>query len=64
MNVVMLVLTEMAAVAVVSAVLMLALYGPYSRAILASAHWATAKPRNLAVFLGAIVALPAALMLA
>lgn len=57
------VLTEMLSVAAVSAVLLLGVYGPYSRAILASAHWTTTKPRNLAVFLGAIVAVPAVLML-
>ncbi len=57
------VLTEMLAVAAISAVLLLGFYGPYSRAILTSAHWATMKPRNLALFLGAIVAVPAVLML-
>lgn len=57
------VLTEMLSVAAISTVLLVGFYGPYSRAILASAHWATSKPRNLALFLGAIVALPGVLML-
>jgi hypothetical protein len=57
------VLTEMLSVALVSLVLLLGLYGPYSRTILAGAHWATARPRNLAVFLAAIVAVPLVLML-
>ena len=57
------VLTEMLSVAAISTVLLVGFYGPYSRAILASAHWATSKPRHLALFLGAIVAVPAVLML-
>lgn len=57
------VLTEMVSVAVVSAVLLLGFYGPYSRAILAGSHWATARPRNLGAFLAAIIAVPAVLML-
>lgn len=56
------VLTEMASVAAISSVLLTVLYGPYSRAILAGASWTTAKPRHLAVFLGAIVAVPALLL--
>jgi Na+/phosphate symporter len=57
------VLTEMLAVAAISAVVLVGFYGPYSGAILAGSHWATAKPRNLGVFLAAIVAVPAVLML-
>ncbi len=57
------VLTEMVAVAAISAVVLIGFYGPYSRAILAGSHWATAKPRNLGLFLAAIVAVPAVLML-
>jgi Na+/phosphate symporter len=56
------VLTEMLSVAAVSLVLLTALYGPYSRMILAGAHWTTASPRNLGVFLAAIVAVPVALL--
>ncbi|MEX0784931.1 MAG: hypothetical protein WD557_20035 [Dehalococcoidia bacterium] len=57
------VLTEMLAVAAISVVVLVAAYGPYSRAILAAAHWATVKPRNLGMFLAAIVAVPAVMML-
>ncbi len=52
------VLTEMLSVAVVSAVLLTVLYRPYAGGILRTASWATAKPRHLAVFLAAIVAVP------
>ncbi len=57
------VLTEMVSVALLSAVVLIGLYGPYSRGILAGAHWATMRPRNLGYFLAAIVAVPAVLML-
>ncbi len=58
------VLTEMFSVAAVSLLLLTAFYGPYSRLILAGAHWATSRPRNLGIFLAAIVAVPLALLLA
>jgi hypothetical protein len=57
------VLTEMVAVALVSSVLLTAAYGPYSRLILGAAHTATRRPRNLGMFLGAIVAVPVVLLL-
>lgn len=57
------VLTEMVSVAVVSSVLLTLAYGPYSRFILGTAHMATRRPRNLGVFLGAIVAVPVVLVL-
>jgi sodium-dependent phosphate cotransporter len=57
------VLTEMLAVAAVSGVILLFAYGPYSRFILAAAGRATHSQRNLGVFLAAIVAVPAVLML-
>jgi Na+/phosphate symporter len=57
------VLTEMLAVAAVSAVLLVALYAPYSRLILGLARWVTARPRHLALFLAAIVTVPAVLLL-
>lgn len=56
------VLTEMLSVAAVSLVVLTLLYGPYARLILAGAHWTTARPRHLAIFLAAIVAVPAALL--
>ena len=56
------VLTEMLSVAVISIGVLAFAYGPYSRAILAVAGWATAKPRHLGAFLGAIVAVPAVLL--
>ncbi|MBI5946553.1 MAG: hypothetical protein HY875_00250 [Chloroflexi bacterium] len=52
------VLTEMFSVAAVSAVLLTVLYRPYSAGILWGASWATARPRHLAIFLAAIVAVP------
>lgn len=57
------VLTEMLSVAAVSAVLLTVVYGPYSRAILASAHWTTSRHSHLAIFLAAIVAVPLVLLL-
>lgn len=57
------VLTEMLSVAAVSAVLLTLCYGPYSRGIVAGAHWVTARPRNFGVFLAAIVAMPVVLLL-
>ncbi len=58
------VLTEMLAVAAISIVVLVAFYGPYSRGILAGASWASARPRNLGLFLAAIVAVPAVLLAA
>ncbi len=57
------VLTEMLAVAAVSSVLLTVAYGPYSRLILGTTHQATRSKRNMGIFLGAIVAVPAVLML-
>jgi hypothetical protein len=56
------VLTEMLSVGLISSLILVFFYGPYSRAILAGAHWATVRPRNLSLFLGAIVAVPAVLL--
>jgi Na+/phosphate symporter len=56
------VLTEMLSVGLISAVILVLLYGPYSRALLTVAHWTTLRPRNLSLFLGAIVAVPAVLL--
>ena len=57
------VLTEMLAVGVVSGVVLCLFYGPYSRAILALSGRVTHSQRNLGIFLAAIVALPAVLLL-
>lgn len=57
------VLTEMLAVAAVSAVLLTVAYGPYSRFILGTTHQATRSKRNMGAFLGAIVAVPLVLLL-
>jgi hypothetical protein len=57
------VLTEMLAVGVVSALVLLLAYGPYSRAILSISGRITHNQRSLGVFLAAIVAVPAVLML-
>lgn len=56
------VLTEMLSVATISIFVLIFLYRPYARAILAGAHWTTARPRHLAIFLGAIVATPLLLL--
>ncbi|MFN0148944.1 MAG: hypothetical protein ACKVT1_20765 [Dehalococcoidia bacterium] len=56
------VLTEMVSVAAISLLILAAFYGPYSRAILGTSGWVTAKPRNLGVFLSVIVAVPAVLL--
>lgn len=57
------VLTEMLAVAAVSAVLLTVAYGPYSRFILGTTHQATRSKRNMGAFLGAIVAVPLVMLL-
>lgn len=57
------VLTEMLSVAAVSLTVLVLLYGPYSRMVLAVAGQATRNQRSLGVFLGAIVAVPAVLLL-
>lgn len=57
------VLTEMLAVGLVSATILLVAYGPYSRAILAVAGRVTRNRKSLGVFLATIVAIPAVLML-
>jgi hypothetical protein len=56
------VLTEMVSVGIISSVVLVFFYGPYSRALLGVAHWTTMRPRNLSLFLGAIVAVPAVLL--
>ncbi|MFN8507271.1 MAG: hypothetical protein U0547_06875 [Dehalococcoidia bacterium] len=56
------VLTEMLSVAAISLTVLLLLYGPYARMVLAVAGHATRNQRSLAVFLGCIVAVPAALL--
>jgi len=56
------VLTEMLSVAAISIFILAFLYRPYARVILAGAHWTTATPRHLAIFLGAIVATPLLLL--
>jgi len=50
-------------VAAVSLTVLVLLYGPYSRMVLAVAGQATRNQRSLGVFLGAIVAVPAVLLL-
>ncbi|MFN0094041.1 MAG: hypothetical protein ACKVVT_04600 [Dehalococcoidia bacterium] len=57
------VLTEMVSVAVISLAILAFAYGPYSRGILWASSWVTATPRHLGIFLGAIVAVPAVLLL-
>jgi hypothetical protein len=57
------VLTEMISVAVISIIILLFFYGPYSRGILRLSGWATSSPRRMAIFLAAIVAIPAVLLL-
>lgn len=56
------VLAQMASTAVVALVALTVLYGPYRAAILAAERWIAARPRRLAAFLGAIVAVPLLLL--
>jgi hypothetical protein len=57
------VLTEMLAVAAVSAVLLTVLYRPYLALILNTARWVTARQRHFGFFLAAIVGVPLVLLL-
>lgn len=57
------VLTEMLSVAFVSLIALVLFYGPYSRMVLGAAGWTTSRPRNLSLFLCAIVAVPLVLLL-
>jgi hypothetical protein len=56
------VFTEMVVGACISLFVLVFLYGPYSRAILALAHRATADRRGFAVFLGAFLVMPVVLL--
>ena len=56
------VLTEMLSVAAISGVILVGFYGPYARAILGATTWTTRSRRHLALFLAAIVAVPAVLL--
>lgn len=56
------VFTEMVVGAVISLTVLLAFYGPYSRAILALAHRVTANRRGFVIFLAAIFAVPVVLL--
>ncbi|MGE5597161.1 MAG: hypothetical protein ACM3S1_14150 [Hyphomicrobiales bacterium] len=56
------VLTEMLSVGLVSLTVLILFYGPYARLILGASGWATATPRHMALFLAAIVAVPALLL--
>lgn len=56
------VLTEMLAVAVISAVVLLFFYRPYKAGVLRTSGWATRKPSHLGVFLTAIVGVPLVLL--
>ena len=57
------VFTEMAVGATISLFVLLFLYKPYSRLILATARRVTHSQRGFAVFLGAILVVPAVLFL-
>lgn len=56
------VLAQMASTAAVAGVALTVVYGPYRAAILAAERWIAARPRRLAAFLGAIVAVPLLLL--
>lgn len=58
------VLLEMGMVATISLLILVFAYGPYERAVLAAVDQLTATPRNLAVFVVVLIALPAALLFA
>ncbi|MEX2081819.1 MAG: hypothetical protein WEC33_09405 [Dehalococcoidia bacterium] len=57
------VITEMISVALISVVILVLLYRPYAALILRTTAWTTRSPRHLGVFLAAIIALPALLLL-
>jgi sodium-dependent phosphate cotransporter len=57
------VFTEMAVGATISLFALFVLYKPYSKLILATARWVTHNQRRFAVFLGAILIVPAILLL-
>lgn len=57
------VLTEMLSVATVSLLVLTVMYGPYRVFVLGVARWSSASPRHLGIFLAAIVAVPAVLLL-
>jgi Na+/phosphate symporter len=56
------VLAEMLSVSVVSLALLSFAYGPYARAVLSTARAVSSQPRLLALFLGVMTAVPAALL--
>jgi Na+/phosphate symporter len=57
------VLVSMASVTIVSLVVILLLFHRYEQAVLALVEWATARNRNLALFMGVILLAPILLML-
>jgi len=57
------VLTEMISVGMISVGVLTIAYRPYAATLLIATAWVTRRPRNLGVFLGAIVAVPAVLLL-
>lgn len=57
------VFVEMVTGAAISLLVLVCFYGPYQRAILRLAHLATRDRRGFAVFLGAVLLVPAALLL-
>ena len=57
------VIVEMVSVLVVSLVVLLAVYGPYSRLVLGLAHLVAARTRYLGIFLAIAAIVPAALLL-
>ena len=56
------VLVEMLSVTAVSIVVLALMYGPYSRALLATAHLVSSRPRYLGVFLAIAAIVPAILL--
>lgn len=56
------VLVEMVSVATISLIVLFGFYGPYSKVILGASSWATAKPKHMVIFLGAIVGTPLVLL--
>lgn len=59
---VLVVLNEMVWIGAVSVALLLFAYRPYRALILGSAHWVTARPRNMGAFLAAVVGVPLLLL--
>jgi hypothetical protein len=56
------VFVEMVSVTLISLAILVAVYRPYQRSTLHFVNWITARNRNLAIFMAAILAIPVILV--